>query len=314
MLLVAACLAAVSAAAPRIEVESEVFHYLFVFDITQSMNVADYEDDALPRSRLETASRGVIHWLANAPCGSRAAIALFSGHRTFLLLAPAEVCGHYAEFKALLEGIDWRMAWRARSEITKGLDSAMLLTSALGPEIRLVFLSDGHEAPPLNPKFPPRTKAKRGTVDGLIIGVGGSTPRPIPKFDRENRPLGFWHASEVLQVDTYSLGRGSDVVDEAMAGVDAGNLEQRIAEGTEHLSALRAEYLANLARRTGLGYSRLTDSEGLSDRLSSAEFAEPKRRPVSVSWMPAAVSLLLLLTLYSWPTLVDFFARSRSRS
>ena len=62
-----------------------------------------------------------------------------------------------------------------------------------------VFVTDGHEAPPLDPRHRPAFDDKPGDVAGLLVGVGGLLPVPIPKSDPMGRPLGFWRADEVMQ-------------------------------------------------------------------------------------------------------------------
>ena len=209
VLLSAALLALAAALVPEVSMRTQVFRYLFVFDVTQSMNVEDYAGVGGAKSRLAAARDAVEAFFGEAPCGSEAGLAIFSGHRTFLLLNPVEICENYPELVAILQSIHWRMAWKARSEVTKGLDSALLIAAKMGEELRLVFLTDGHEAPPINDRFPPKTKAEAGEIDGIIVGVGGLDPKPIPKLDRRDQRLGYWQHNEVLQVDPYALGRGA---------------------------------------------------------------------------------------------------------
>ena len=78
-------------------------------------------------------------------------------------------------------------------------------------------ICDGHEAPPLNPRYRPAFDDKPGEVSGLIVGVGALQPSPIPKSDPMGRPLGYWGADDVLQTDPRSQGRGASVSDERMA-------------------------------------------------------------------------------------------------
>lgn len=80
-----------------------------VFDISQSMNVQDYELDGAPISRLSIAHEAVRRTLRDLPCGSRVGWAAFTGYRTILLLAPVEVCDYYNDLLASLDQIDGRM-------------------------------------------------------------------------------------------------------------------------------------------------------------------------------------------------------------
>ncbi|MGB0867708.1 MAG: hypothetical protein ACPGSC_14445, partial [Granulosicoccaceae bacterium] len=213
---------------------------LLVIDITQSMNVVDmhWQDRAV--SRLEFTKLASQQMLLRWPCGSQLALALFTGHRSFVLFRSVEVCAHHAELHAALGALDWRSAWVARSEVSKGLYSALKVRADVGEKTRVVFVSDGHEAPPLHEKFRPRLPKSLERVGGVIIGVGADHLSRIPKFGPQGESQGFWRASEVMQVDSYRMGRGNG---EALVGVDQSDLQQRIAAGVEHLSSLKTEHL-----------------------------------------------------------------------
>jgi hypothetical protein len=84
---------------------------------------------------------------ADLPCGSEAGLGVFTEYRSFLLLAPVEVCSGYAALLATLERLDWRMGWAGASLVGKGLHCGLELARALEPRPALVLLTDGHEAP-----------------------------------------------------------------------------------------------------------------------------------------------------------------------
>ncbi|MFL6574711.1 MAG: MxaL protein, partial [Burkholderiales bacterium] len=58
-------------AMPTINRSRATYDYLVVFDITQSMNVVDYELGEAPASRLSYAREATRHALRDLPCGSR---------------------------------------------------------------------------------------------------------------------------------------------------------------------------------------------------------------------------------------------------
>jgi mxaL protein len=301
-LLLAVPLLGLALVLPPVELPRAGYRYLLVFDITQSMNVADAGSPQSPRRRLDMARGAVSDALGELPCGAEAGLGLFSGHRTLVLFVPVEVCRHRRDLRAALAGIDWWLAWEARSEIAKGLHGAIAVAEALGAATRVVFLTDGHEAPPLHPQYRPRFRGEVGAVGGLIVGVGGTRPVPIPKLDHDGETLGYWQPDEVQQVDSYSLGRTGASVREAMVGVDAGDLEERIRTGTEHLSSRRDDYLRQLADETGLAYAVLSDGPALAERLLEADLAEYAPRPTDLRPLPAALALLLVLSGW-WPAL-----------
>lgn len=296
LLSAAMLLALVAGLGLRPVLERDYYRYLLVFDITQSMNVRDALPGVSSHTRLDWSKLAARELLSRLPCGSAAGIGIFTQHRSLLLLEPVEVCGHYDELRALLADLDWGMAWRARSEVAKGLHSALAITAELRPPTRLVFFTDGHEAPPLHPDFPPRFDGRPGEVQGLVVGVGGALPLPIPKLDAAGDEVGVWAREEVMQVDVYSQGRDGGLPGETMVGVDAGDLERRKATGTEHLSSLREAHLGRLAAGLGLDYRRLESADALSDALIGSRYALRRASAHDVhAWLGAGALAFILL-------------------
>ena len=308
MLAAALVLAAVGLGRPMLPLPSDVFRHLVVFDITQSMNVADTIPGDDTRTRLEHAKAAVLDAAIALPCGSELGLGLFTGHRTFLLLAPVEICAGFPDLAATVRAVDWRMAWAARSEVAKGVHSGLRIARALGPETALVFLTDGHEAPPLHPDQRPGYGGEPGAVRGLLAGVGGPVALPIPKLDPQGKNLGYWGAGDVMQVDELSLGRGTSV-SEGYAGVDAGDVQTRIASGTEHLSALREAYLRGLANGLRLHYRRVESPGDLRAALLHPEFANERTSMTDLRPLLAGVAALLVAGSYLIPA-----RRRRGRS
>ena len=285
--------------------------WLVIVDITQSMNVPDQrlpksaEAQAEPVSRLALSRALLRSALNELPCESRLGIGVFSEYRSLLLIAPVEVCEHRGELAGLIGRLDSRMAWAGNSEVAKGLYSGIGVAAALPSHPALVFVTDGHEAPPLSPRFRPNFTGERGAVAGALIGVGGPLPLPIPRTDPLGRPIGVWGADDVLQTDPRSFGRGGSVAGEAMvdAGEDAGSSQATpvpgATPGREHLSALREDYLRLLAGETGLSYARLESAPGLVAVLTDPGLtrAVPARLPLAPWFAAAALAGLLLLYL-----------------
>ena len=274
---------------------------MVIFDITQSMNVQDMRWGNRAETRLEAAKQMVRESLAAMPCGSDLGIGIFTGHRSFVLFKPVEVCAHYAEISSVINDIDWRMAWAARSEVAKGVHSGLLVSEQIGDNTRLIFITDGHEAPPINPQFLPKFKGKPGNVKGAILGVGGDVPLRIPKYDPNGKFIGFWRAGEVQQIDSYSAGRPVEQA-ESMSGVDTNNLDERIASGTEHFSSLKESYLISVADRLELEYKRIVSADDMQRSLLSKSLtvATDGRKDIS-RWIAALGFLSLLASFVRLP-------------
>lgn len=299
-LVLAAALLIACLVSPTWPIERGLFDAVAVFDVTQSMNVEDMRLEGRPVSRLTAARAAVKGLLTRVPCGSKLGLGVFTEHRSLLLLEPVEVCTHLQDLRQTIDGIDGRIAWTGNSEVAKGLHSALRLTVQVQGRPTLLFFTDGHEAPPLNPRHRPRFDGKAREVGGLLVGVGGLQALPIPKVDPTGRPLGQWEPDEVLQIDPRSLGRGGSIGGERM--VEDGDGRGLVSAsalgatpGSEHLSSLREAYVQLLAEETGLGYHRLEGSDDLARAATADEFVRPVRATTDLAPGLAALALLLLL-------------------
>lgn len=261
---------------PTWKLPRDTYTYLVFIDITQSMNVEDYELDGAPVSRLAFARHAVRRAIHDLPCGSRVGLGAFTGYRTLLLLAPIEVCGNYNDLLISLDYIDGRMRWRNSSEIAKGVFWAVRAAREIGQGANVVFLTDGQEAPPLRPSVQPIfDDVKPGEIRGWLIGVGGDRPRPIPKTDREGNSRGYWGAKDVIQ----RIGEPAD----ASAN-----------QNREHLSALHEPHLQTIAQQIGFEYARLARPSAISEAMRDSRFAQRRPVPTDLYWVPATIALLVL--------------------
>ena len=281
LLILAIVAVAATFSRPSWRMKRPAYRYVFVFDITQSMNAEDVAVAGLPVSRLEYAKRATLDALKGLPCGTEAGFALFAGHRAFLLITPIEICANYREISSVLANVSWRMSWEPRSEVAKGLYKSIGLMSQLPARTRLVFVTDGDEAPPIDPAVTPQFTGKPGAIRGLVVGVGGDAPAPIPKFDEDGARIGVWSAQDFAD-------RGGDLPPH-MSRADVANA---------HLSALQEPYLQTLAAQTGLGYLRLTEAAALARRLRDDELGFPRRQLVDLrGWLAGAALAAFLLSL-----------------
>jgi mxaL protein len=267
---------------PRIPVRHSAFDYIVVFDITQSMDVEDYELSQRPTSRLEMARFAAREALQRLPCGSHVGWAAFTGYRTLLLLAPVEVCSNYGDLLNSLTRVNGAMRWENASEITKGVYWAMRGAKQLPDHPDVIFITDGQEAPPLDPgnPLPMFEDLKPGQVHGWVLGAGGTTPQRIPKSDEDGNRIGFWQADEVMQRADAPAGRGPIQL--------------------EHLSGLREDHLRELAHQVGFEYQRLGDPQSLLRAMRDRRFSRPETERADLYWLPAAAALLVLIVRY-WP-------------
>lgn len=276
--------------------KTTVYNFTFIVDITRSMNAADYQLDNQAVSRLQFVKDTLRKLLPKLPCQSKVGLGLFTERRSTLLFEPLEVCSSYAELDTAISKIDWRMAWAADSNIAKGLLNTLDMLKK--SESAIVFITDGQEAPPVNPNYQAEFSVLKGRAKGLIVGTGGLQPVPIPLFDQKGEQHGFYTEQDVPHRSTFGQ---SNLDPSQIEGYNARNAPfgSKAVSGTEHLTALRETYLEKLAAESGLGYARLSDLENLITALATPNLAVSKTVPVDIRWQPASLALLMLCLIYS---------------
>lgn len=276
LLLLATLLLALAALLPPVTMERRVFSHLLVFDITQSMNVADQAIDGASLTRLAWGKRMATQALGDLPCGSRLGLSVFASRRTLMVLAPVEICANYDELEQAISQIDGRMAWTQASVIARGLYTAIEAAAELPQPPSLLFISDGHSAPPVDEENMPEFSAPAAPVRGVVMGVGSLMPQPIPRSDSSGRFIGWWEAGDVVQ-----RSRAEDAPD-----------------SQEHLSALHERHLQALARVTGLSYARIDSAAAFRRASQDPALAQTLRVPTDVRWIPALAAALLLAAFF----------------
>ena len=303
-LAAATILCVVTAVVPRIERLRPVYDVMAIIDITGSMNTRDMKSAGLPggdsvRSRLDAAKSAVSGLLQDLPCQSRLGLGVFTERRSFVLFNPVEVCENFAAIDAGIAGLDWRMGWEGDSLVGKGVYSALTIAAQLKADV--VFLTDGHEAPPL----PIGAQlyefdGDAGHVKGLIVGVGGDAKVPIPKFDDDGRLSGVYSAQDVPQ-ENHSGPPPKDAESRPGYHPKWAPYGKTEVEGDEHLTSVRGEYLTRLAGQVGLGYAPLTSMSSILKPLAPA--LTPREVVVAVDVRPllGGLALFILSLVYAAP-------------
>jgi mxaL protein len=280
-ILLALLLLLIALLIPAIPLTHDTYESMVIFDITQSMDVEDYELGGHPISRLKYAQEAARRALRQLPCGSKVGWGAFAGYRTLLLLAPVEVCENYGDLLTSLAKVDGSMRWENASEITKGVYWSMRAAKELGTNPNVIFITDGQEAPPLDPTniLPMFDDLKAGQVRGWLVGAGGYSPRPIPKTDDDGNREGFWRADEVTQP--------GDIIQDSKI------------RGAEHLSALHESHLQELGHQVGFDYARLSSPESIAGVMLDKRFARRDKALTDLYWIPAQLALVLLAARFS---------------
>lgn len=282
---------------PPVPRDVKIMDSIFVIDITDSMNVEDAQLEGKKMRRLAWAKEFTRQTLLEMPCGAHAGLAIFSEARSLILMNPVEVCANYHDLTQMLMQINPPMAWARSSEVSKAAYTAIRQAKDIEPKPSIVFLTDGHESPPVHESLFPKFQGTPGEVKGVIVGVGGSDLLPIPKTNEQGEIEGFWDVNEVMHVDVYASTRGD------MADINAQKPR------TEHLSSQKKSHLETLANRVGFAFvSSPRDPQKLVTLIRDASDTRELTIDYDLyAWLSGLALILVLLVFlpYRWVGLGD---------
>lgn len=275
---------------PTVPVQRDIYTYLLVADITQSMNVKDMPLNGKTVSRMAY-TRHMLHRMVSAmPCGTRVSMALFAGVSVAALYTPIEICTNFDAIQDTIEHLDWRTAWSGNSRVRDSMLSVGNLLRSLPEPAQVVFFTDGEEAPRLH-TFNTRDLSNfQGGRGWLLVGIGSDKGAPIPKLDEKNQIIGYWAA------ESFAMQPGVAQISEQNVGVR--NDSVAAAEGDRYISRLDEKYLKSLALEVSAQYVR---GDSLQAVLGAMRAQKPARRdttPLEIHWILASLAGLLLLAAY----------------
>ncbi|HSH54070.1 MAG TPA: vWA domain-containing protein [Methylotenera sp.] len=279
---------------PAIPLKRDLHNYLFVVDVTQSMNTADMRINGEPMSRLAYTRHLLKDTIAKLPCGSKVSLSVFSAESVALLFTPIEVCKNYDAIQDSVAHLEWRMAWRGNSRLRFAMQSVTAILSSLPAPAQVAFFTDGDEAPKLNATNKTDLSAWQGGKDWLIVGVGGDEPFPIPKLDSDNKVLGYWAYSNSIMAPSQVISEDS-----------VGTRDDSIAtdDYNRYLSKLEGAYLQELSTEIGARYLTASNAEQLLDALKTQKPAGYDTTRFAIDWLLILCAMLMVLAQY-WHSLV----------
>jgi mxaL protein len=289
LLLIALLLLIAALFQPSVPMKRDLHNYLLVVDVTQSMNTVDMKLDGKAVSRLAYLRQLLNGAVAEIPCGSHVSLGVFSAESVALLFTPIEVCGNYEVIQDSIAHLEWRMAWRGNSRFRFGLPSAAALINTLDMPVQVVFFTDGDEAPKLNAINKTDLSNWQGGRGWLIVGVGGDEPFPIPKFDSDDKILGYWAYSN-------SIMAPSQVQSEESLGTRDNTIASDVYD--RYLSKLDEPYLKELADEIGATYHRARDTDALVEAMQEQEPAGKQLARLQLAQVLVVLAMALLLAGY----------------
>jgi mxaL protein len=186
---------------PHTQQDSTVQDTLFVIDISESMNVRDVDYPRPHSDRLGLAKATVREAMSVLPCGSRMSVGLFAGDETVVLFEPLEVCRHYPAIEQVVMRLESRMRWIGDSWVIRALVSA--IKEADKRKMNLMMITDADEMPHHSAPRLTDLLEYKGKVKGLLVGVGGEAPQPVPRLggaliDGRQQITGYWTPEEAV--------------------------------------------------------------------------------------------------------------------
>jgi mxaL protein len=275
---------------PTIPLKRNIYSYMLVADISQSMNVVDTTLNGKPVSRAEHMRYMMKRVVASMPCGTSVSVALFAGVSVAAMYRPIEVCENYDAIQDTIAHLDWRTAWSGNSRIRNSMPNLARTLRSFPQSAQVVFFTDGEEAPKLHAFNTQDLANFQGGNDWLFVGIGSDKGTPIPKLDSENQVIGYWSS------ESFAMQPGIAQISEANIGVRDDNVAG--GESDRYLSKLDEPYLKDLAKEVNGLY---VNGDSLQDILSAMKKQRPARRDTAdypLRWVLASIAGLLFITAY----------------
>jgi mxaL protein len=291
LLAVALLLLIIALFNPKIPIKRDIYSYMLVADISQSMNTVDKTLNGKPVSRMVFMQDMMHRMIGELPCGTNVSMSLFAGVSVAALYTPIEVCENFDAINDTIDHLDWRTAWSGNSRVRASMITLAKTIRSFPEPAQVVFFTDGEEAPKLHVFNRSDLTAFQGGEDWLFVGIGSDVGTPIPKFDERNQLIGYWSG------DSFAMQPGIAQISESNLGVRDDN----VAGGTSdrYLSKLDEEYLKELAKEVNGLYVRGND---VHDVLSAMKKQKPVRKDKAgfeIRWLLASVAGILFILAYT---------------
>ncbi len=179
---------------PSVPVKHNIYSYLLVADISQSMNTIDMTIDGKPASRIAHTQKMMHEIISSLPCGTKVSIGLFAGVSVAALYTPIEVCENFAAIQDTVDHLDWRAGWSGNSRIRESMFTMARVLRSFPEPAQVVYFSDGEEAPKLHAFNTKSLENFQGGDGWLLVGIGSDKGTAIPKLDEKNQVIGYWSA------------------------------------------------------------------------------------------------------------------------
>ena len=275
---------------PTIPLKHDIYSYILVADISQSMNVIDMTLDGKPASRMVYTQRMMHDVIASLPCGTNVSIGLFAGVSVAALYTPIEVCENFDALQDTIDHLDWRTAWSGNTRVRESLFSLARVVRTFPESAQVVYFSDGEEAPKLHAFNTKDLTGFQGAKDWLFVGIGDAAKgTAIPKFDEKNQLIGYW-------------SNGSFAMQPGIAQISEANLGTRnddvAGENDRFMSRLDETYLKTIAKDVEANYVNGGTLDNVIQAMKKQKPARNEVAPFDLSAILAVLAGLLVIAAY----------------
>ncbi len=275
---------------PTVPIKREIYSYLLVADISQSMNVMDESINGKPVTRMQYQQYLLHRIIGEMPCGTQVGIGLFAGVSVAALYTPIEVCENFAAIEDTIDHLDWRTGWSGNSRIRESMATLAKLIRSFPEVAQVVYFTDGEETPALHAFNTRDLTGFQGGKDWLFVGIGSDKGTAIPKLDENNQVIGFWSN------ESFAMQPGIAQISESNIGARNDN----VAGGTSDrfLSKLDEKYLLGMTKEINAKY---VNGDSVQAVLAAMKNQPPARRDKAkfdLKWLLAGAAGLLFLAAY----------------
>lgn len=290
LLSVALVLLLIAMFKPTWPIKRDIYSYLLVADISQSMNVKDMTILGKPATRMEYQKHLLHRVIGELPCGTQVSIGLFAGVSVAALYTPIEVCENFHAIEDSIDHLDWRMGWSGNSRVRESMFTLAKLIRSFPEPAQVVYFTDGEEAPKLHAFNTKDLTGFQGGKNWLFVGIGSDRGTAIPKLDENNQLIGYWSN------ESFAMQPGIAQISEANIGIRDDNVAP--SESDRYMSKLDEKYLESIAKEVSGSY---VNGDSVQSVLTAMKNQPPARRDkakLELRWWLAGLAGILFLLAY----------------
>jgi mxaL protein len=275
---------------PTVPIKRDIYSYLLVADISQSMNVVDESINGKAVTRMQYQQYLMHRIIGEMPCGTQVGIGLFAGVSVAALYTPIEVCENFAAIEDTIDHLDWRTGWSGNSRIRESLATLARLIRSFPETAQVVYFTDGEETPFLHAFNTRDLTDFQGAKDWLFVGIGSEKGTAIPKLDEHNQVIGYWSN------ESFALQPGVAQISESNIGVR----NDSIASGTNDrfLSKLDEKYLLSVTKEINAKYVNGSSVQAVLSAMKKQPPARRDKAQFQLKWVFAGLAGLVFLAAY----------------